>query len=152
MKSNPAALVLGAYRLGESEDVFAEAMEVKYGGLELAPAERLEAERAVRDELAGVVLFEVLVQNPDEGFSVDDFGQPGSDQAPYEETYLSADGLGVIDAGGDVPEVEPLRICFYLHFVDVALPLRTSYGDVAIPALQPVPDRLRALVPYEPVE
>lgn len=152
MTKRPTVSILGAYRLESSDALVDEAMRIKYGEADLPRDEHDEAQRAVREELRDVILFEVLVQNRDDHFSVGDFGQPGSDQAAYDETYLSADGGEAIEAGLDVPDIEPLRLCFFLHFVDVALPLMTSYGQVTLPAIRPMSDRLRKLVPYEPVD
>lgn len=44
-----------------------------------------------------------------------------------------------------------LRMIFYLHFVDAKLPLTTSYGDQAIPALTPMPLHLLLIAGYDPI-
>jgi len=69
------------------------------------------------------------------------------------ERYLSLDGVKVIGQWSQykVPDVEPLRMIFYLHFVDTNLPLRTSYGDQAIPALTPMPVHLLLIAGYDPI-
>ena len=117
----------------------------------MQPGQQREARAHVRAELGGVVLFEALVTGRDEKFSVDDFGQIDSDQAPYSEVFLSEDGESVIAEAYDVPQGPNLRIAFYLHYVDPRKELRTSYGSVKFPALRPIPERLAVLVPYEPV-
>jgi len=88
--------VLGAYRVDASDGLWAEAMELKYPAEFESENERVAAGKAVRDELGGAVLFEVVVDHRDPRFSMDDFGQGGSDQAPYHETFLSEDGETVI--------------------------------------------------------
>jgi hypothetical protein len=150
--AEPRAEILGAYRLESSASLLSKALDFKYGSLNLKPAERADAERHVRDELGNVVLFELLISNRDERFSVDDFGQPGSDQAAYDEAYLSLDGERAISEAFDTPGGDSLRVCFYLHFVDTTRPLKTTYSLLPIPALKPIPDRLQKLVPYEPVD
>ena len=150
--TEPTIEVLGAYKLEPTVDLFASAMETKYGGLKLSDSERREAEEAVRDELSGVALLEVRVIGRDDQFDVGDFGQESADQAPYNECFLSDDGSQVISRWFDVPPGETLRIAFYLHFFESGSPLSTSYGSVPVPPLQPIPQRLRELVPYEPVD
>jgi hypothetical protein len=149
--SSPKTQILGAYKLEPTPDLFAQAMEWKYGSLSLSNDERRLAEEHVRNELGGVVLIEALISGRDERFSVDHFGQTGSDQAPYSEVFLSADGRVVIAEAYDVPADPTLRIAFYLHYVEPDRELNTSYGAVKLPPLQPIPKRLAELVPYEPV-
>jgi hypothetical protein len=148
--SRPQLEVLGAYRVNASAELFAEAMNLKYPFEFPSAQRRREAEDHVRSELSDAVLLEVLISGRDERFGVDDFGQDGSDQAPYCEVFLSPDGESVISHSG-VPKDETLRVAFFLHFVDCTKPLKTSYGPVAIPPLQPMSSRLSSLVPYEPV-
>jgi hypothetical protein len=147
----PRIEVLGAYRVDASPELFAEAMQLKYPYEFSSPEARLEAEEHVRSEIFAVVLFELLVRERDGSFSVDHFGQEGSDQAAYCEVFLSEDGESVI-SDDRIPPNEPLRMAFFLHYVDSAKPLRTSYGAVAIPTIQPMAARLKSLAPYEPVD
>lgn len=149
--ARPTVQVLGAYRLDCTSGLFAQAMEWKYGNLLLSVAEREAAEAHVRSELSGTVLIEAEIHERDDRFSVGDFGQAGSDQAAYSEVFLSQDGRAVIADAFDVPTDSVLRIAFFLHFVDPAKELNTSYGPVALPPLQSMPKRLAELVPYEPV-
>jgi hypothetical protein len=146
----PRVEVLGAYQLSASPELFAEAMKIKFPFQFDSDQHRKDAERHVRLELDGAVLLEVVVLDRDSTFSVDDFGQNGSDQAAYGEVFLSQDGKSVI-SDFDMPGDGPLRMAFFLHFADPALPLRSSYGSVAIPQVLPMSARLQSLVPYEPV-
>ena len=150
--ADPSIQVLGAYKLEPNADLFAMAMETKYGGLKMSHGERHEAEHAVREELSGAALLEVLVTGRDKRFDVGDFSQDGSDQAPYNEAFLSADGTAVLSRWFDVPSGDTLRIAFYLHFFDPNRQLITSYGSIAVPPLQSIPQRLHDLVPYEAVD
>jgi hypothetical protein len=149
--AHPRIEVLGAYRMQPNDDLFSSAMEIKYGGLKLSPAERTDAERCVREELESVALIELRVVSPDERYDTGDFGQPGSDQVAYLETYLSPDGEQVVSR--DIPpSATDFRVAFFLHFFDPAQPLRTSYGNLTIPPLRTMPPRLVGLVRYEPVD
>lgn len=108
----------------------------------------------VRQELSAIVLVEVLVRSPDHRFDVGDFTQPqaGVDpalgQVAWNEVYLSADGAKPMSrpARGALPAT--LRLAFFLHFRQAAVPLRSSYGELACPVVQDLPDRLARLVPY----
>ena len=130
----------------------AEALELKYGGLELTPEERATAESSIRAEIGDVVLVEVVVANRDAKFDLSQFGQPRSDQAPYDEAYLDATGTTIIARAFEPPDAESLRVAFFLHFFDATKPLATSYGNVSLPVLKEMPDRLRAIIKYEPVD
>jgi hypothetical protein len=149
--SSPTVQIFGAYKLESTPDLFMQAMAWKFGNLSLSQEETRLAEEHVRNELAGVVLIEALVNRRDERFSVADFGQACSDQALYSEVFLSEDGRAVIAGAYDVPADSTLRIAFYLHYVEPGLELNTSYGAVKLPPLSPIPTRLKELVPYEPV-
>jgi hypothetical protein len=153
VKAEARIRIIGAHRLEVSASLFETVLYARYGDLDGTAEEQTRAEQLTRAELDRTVLFEVSVENRDDRFSVDHFGQSGSDQAAYMERYLSPDGLKVIGKWSqyNVPSVEPLRMIFYLHFVDPSLPLRTSYGDHAIPALTPMPLHLRLLAGYDPV-
>lgn len=146
----PTISILGAYRVDPTNDLFDRAMKLKYGGVMLTNDEREQIEQQVHDELASVVLFEVVVENPDHGFDVGDFRQLDSDQVAYDEAFLSSDGETVVSRL-TAPESDFLRIAFYLHYVNLDEPLATSYGELLVPRLEPMPDRLCSMVPYEPV-
>jgi len=92
------------------------------------------------------------VERRDHRFAIAHFGQPHNNQAAYDERYLSTDGMSVIASAFDTPVTEPLRILFFLHFVDLAQPLSTSYGELRIPAPSLMPDHLRFLAPYTPID
>jgi hypothetical protein len=150
--ANPTVRVLGAYPVPFTDELFAAAMDMKYGGLELSRREQEAAEQAIRAELASIALIEAEVSDVDSEFDVTDFTQPDSDQVPYDEAYLSADGARVLTRGFDVPKERVLRLAFFLHFFDWALPLCTSYGEVPVPPPATMPSRLAALMPYEPMD
>ena len=150
--AEPSVAILGAYRLEPSAPLIAKALQRKYGSSTMSLADKRKAQGHVNDELRNAVLFELLISNRDQRFKVEDFGQVGSDQAAYDEKYLSLDGKRVVAEGFEIPAGDSLRICFYLHFVDPSRPLRTSYGLNPIPAVKPIPKRLEKLIPYEPVD
>jgi hypothetical protein len=148
MTGEPDIRIIGAYPLHVSDSLFEAVLNERYGGLDDTPEQRIRANRQTHEELDRAVLFEVLVMNRDGRFSVDHFGQPDSDQAAYMERYLSPDGRTVLSKW-KAPNVEPLHIVFYLHFVDSNRPLRTSYGDRVIPPLTPMPLHLLLIAGYD---
>ena len=143
--------VLGAYQVEVTAQLIAEALELKFKNRFLSPAHRREAETQVREELGGVVLIEILIKDRDASFEASEFQQVSSDQAPYDEVYLTEDGTTVISTGYEVPVVPAFRIAFFLHYFDPTLPLRSCYGTVPVPSVQSMPSRLAALLPYVPV-
>jgi hypothetical protein len=148
----PSIRTVGAYPLEPTPELFSRAIEIKYGELELGSVQRADIERVVREELANIVLLELSVEDRDDRFDVGEFGQPDSDQAPYDERFLSEDGSQIVAEGFDVPTGKRLRCVFFLHNLDTTKPLKTSYGDVQVPQLQPMPDRLLRIISYEPVD
>ena len=145
--TTPKVSVCGAYRLDVSPELIAQAKQWKYEGLEVDQA----AEVHVWDELNGVALLDVRIENCDEHFDIDDFGQPGSDQAPYLEVFLNTDGTAITPEPIGPLNGKTIRVAFYLHFFDAQQPLQTSYGPVPVPPIGPMPSHLSTLAPYEPV-
>src|SRR5262245_7359960 len=122
---NPTVNIVGVYDVPHTEELFRQAMELKYGGIHLSSRQRQKAEAAVRAELASVVLIECEVMGADNQFDVGDFTQPDSDQAPYDEAFLSADGITMLPSRYTTPSTSDLRFCFFLHFYDPNKPLST---------------------------
>jgi hypothetical protein len=155
--SKPSIEVLGIYRIQVTESLFEEQFEILYS-FEMDVEERREAERACREQLDSTVLVELIVTNPDKQFDVGAFTQPDPGlpkenwQAPYLETFLSLDGESLADENDAAPLKDKLRVAFFMHCWQPSHYLRTSYRDIICPKPQPMPDRLRRLVPYEPVD
>ena len=147
---NPAIQIIGVYKVPLTEDLFREAMELKYGELNLTAEQREEAEQGVRAELGSVVLIECQVTGADSRFEVGDFCQAGSDQAAYDEAFFAADGT-VLATRYANPQTPDFRVCFFLHFYEPRKALESSYGVLQPPPASDMPDRLRNVMPYEPV-
>jgi hypothetical protein len=62
--------IQGVYRVPLTDKLFAEAMELKYGGENLSSQERIETEAGVREELSSVVLIDVVVNDGGEGLLI----------------------------------------------------------------------------------
>ena len=106
-------------------------------------------------------LVEVIVRRSERSFDIGAFTQPAPGQPPsgwqvgYAEKLLDGAGETVL---GDpwVGEVEDdawtgdVRLAFFFHYLDPSAPLRTPFGDVALPAPTERPDRLNALHYEEP--
>jgi hypothetical protein len=142
--------VLGVYRVPFTDSLLERTMNLKYGGIELSFLDRRRAKKHTKEELSSVVLIEVMVTNADENLDMADFGQPNSDQAAYDEAYLSLDGEQV-QSRFNKPDDDTIRLTFFLHYYDPQQPLTTSYGKVSCPPIGDMPKRLKEMVPYEPV-
>jgi hypothetical protein len=142
--ARPKVHVVGIYKLNVDAVLFNEALNLKYPIDSRSEEERRNAEPIVFEELSSAVLVELTIENVDERYSPDDFGQSNSDQAAYEESYLSSDGTSVVSEyirpAGDF-----LRVVFFLHFFDPVKPLKTSYGVVNVPMTTEMPERLQKL-------
>ena len=148
----PKIRIIGAYPVPMTDQLIASAMALKFGDAGLGWWARRRAERAVRKELSAIALVEVEVTGVDGKFDVGQFRQPGSDQAAYDEAYLSQDGDTVLSRAFDRPHGSDFRLAFYLHYFGWGRPLNTSYGDVEVPGPTPMPDRLARVMTYEPVD
>jgi hypothetical protein len=98
-----------AYRVHVSPELIARAMQWKYAHLLNSQSERRAAEDHVSAELQGVVLLDVRIEHCDKRFRVDDFGQNGSDQAPYGEVFLTEDGSEIASASAGPLGVRVIR-------------------------------------------
>jgi hypothetical protein len=142
---------LGVYRVECTSSLLIAAMDYKYGRV-WNPVKKWLLKAAVRQEIELAVLVELRVPPPNSDFDLGKIGQEGSDQAAYDEHYLSDDGESVI-SNVSAPEGSPWqRVAFYFHFFDENKPLLTAYGPVHCPPPAPMPERLHKLMPYEPVD
>jgi hypothetical protein len=147
----PEIQTLGVYRIEITDELFQDTLEIMVGTLE--PGEEYEPEdlERIRDLLANLVLIEALVLHQDGRFDAGDFNQKGSDLVAYDEVYLDPAGETVeVETPFEPPEGDRLRIAFFLHGFAEGVPLETSYGDVELPAVTDIPDRLRKIVAYDP--
>ena len=125
------------------------------------PPEELEERRDDLDrELSTAVLVEVLVRNPDSEFTVGAFIQkkdnvpPGQWQVGWCEKFLTTDGEQLLGeySYNQVPSDESFRVVFYIHSWAHEYGLYGPYGPIAVPSIQPMPERLWRLAPYETVD
>ena len=146
----PEVEIVGAYRLDFTDDDIRRFIEDSFGDA-LDEVEMTEMFAAKRQELASVAAFDIRVTNADSKFSMGDFTQPNSDQAAYYEIYLTSDGRS-IESDLDPNDKSNFRVYFFLHFFDSHKPLLSSYGELIIPELKPLPNYLKKLHPFAPVD
>lgn len=119
--------------------------------------DRREWEDHLRHHMDEAAVVEVLVTNPDTRFDVGKFVQPDPAspenfwQVAWNEKFLKPDGETLIelDRTQKLPNASQYRVVFVIHFWLPAQPLRSSYGELVLPAMQPLPGRLWRLAPYE---
>jgi hypothetical protein len=73
------------------------------------------------------------------------------DQAPYMEFYLDSIGSQLLSEDNAI-EIEDRRVCFFLHFVDPAIPLRVNQVELKLPPWSELPERLKPFTHYLPVD
>jgi hypothetical protein len=154
----PTVQVLGVYALPVTKELLEEQTNILYGA-NLTGDARRQAERQCREQLASTVLVEALVRDRNDRFQAGDFCQPrdgeerDSWQVAWAVAYLSLDGESRLEARWpDAPEVKDFRVAFFIHYWEDDEPLLSSYGELRCPAVREMPERLRRLVPYEPVD
>lgn len=156
--NSPRIEIVGVYRLPVTEDSIKEQLDIVHTD-RMSIGERAKAELQCREQLESVVLVEVRVLDRDGKFDVSDFAQSQDGvpksywQVAWAEAYLTSDGGALaVERWADPPAWGDLRVAFFLHYWQPDKPLQTSYGDVACPPVQELPERLSRLVPYEPVD
>lgn len=156
--AEPHVEILGIYRLPVTEELYREQFDSLYD-YEMSALERAQAEGECRQQLESTVLIEALVVDRDKRFDAGDFTQPDPDepegawQVAWAEAYLTLDGESLlVERWSDPPKTGDLRVAFFVHFWKPDRPLRTSYGEVACPAVEEMPPRLRELFPYETLD
>jgi|SRR5689334_8047336 hypothetical protein len=140
----PSILVLGVYKPEIPAAVYRKQWRVT------------GSDERTKEHFKDLVLIEAVVEQFDDRFKISEMGQPytrgdypGHFQCAYDEALLSSDGKSVIDRSMRCVKGEgPLRFAFFLHFYDASRPLHWSYGQVECPPIEPVPNRLKYLVPY----
>jgi len=150
--------VIGVFELPVTAKLLKQQIDILYGS-NLSKADRKEAEKQCNEQLSSTALIELLVRNRDDRFNLSDICQPlpgvpkESWQAPWAEAFLSVAGDSLIsERWASEPTDRDFRVAFFMHYWKADQPLRTSYGDIQCPPVQPMPKRLQKLVPYEPLD
>jgi hypothetical protein len=126
----------------------------------LSAEDKDELRSHLEREFGNAVLVEVVVTNPSIDFNVGDFVQPNPTlardlwQTAWDERYLTADGTALLteEPSERCEQSQSLRMVFYIHYWQEKQPLDSSYGNLALPLVEPVPDRLWILAPYSLVD
>ena len=82
------------------------------------------------------------------------FGQlgKGMNSFGWSPRLLTLDGVAKLPNHDDVTHKDILRIAFFIHEFKSAVPLKTEYGVLKLPQMQPMPSRLLLAMPYEVVD
>ena len=161
----PHVKVLGIYSLRENSSDFQALLDEVVSRYpdeiaDLSPEELADMREELKQNLGGAVLVEALVTEPDEAFSIGAFVHPNPDlpsinwQVAWCEKYLTPDGDRLLGEYrfNDVPSEPRFRVAFYIHFWKHENGLNGPYGALELPPVQPMPQRLWQLVPYEQVD
>jgi hypothetical protein len=140
IEAGPTLTILGVYKPEIPEAVYQEQWQVT------------ASDELTQAHFNGLVLLEALLDgNAERLFDAIELGQRYQDhfQCAYDEALLSLDGERVLERRMNcITGTGPLRFACYLHFYDPTQPLSWSGGAVECPPIEPAPERLRRLVPY----
>lgn len=114
-------------------------------------------ESELRFYMDNAAVLEVLVKNPDLQFNPHDFAQidpvnpKDHSEMAWNEMFLTADGETEIrtDYRQRMPAAKQYRVVFVIHRWMPSVPLLSSYGELQAPPVQPLPERLWRLAPYD---
>ncbi|MFP4345591.1 MAG: hypothetical protein ACLFU8_12925 [Anaerolineales bacterium] len=109
-------------------------------------------------EHKGVSMVELIVDAPYREIDVGAFHQPQPGEPPEawpvaeDVRYLNPEGTLMIGDTFQRPleEHEKTRLLFFMHDLDIELPLRTPFGPLDLPKRRPMPSRLRTTIQYHP--
>jgi hypothetical protein len=73
----------------------------------------------------------------------------GSEQVPYLEYYLDSLGKNLLSEQEAI-FTDKRRVCFFLHFTDINLPLRVGETLIELPSISELPERLIQFTNYVP--
>ena len=102
-------------------------------------------------------IVEMIARNSDGPFKIGEITQewPGKDQdswqVAYDEKVLFEDGTAILfdpwfPEDGDAKHwFGDVRFAFFFHYLSFDRPLRTPFGDVAVPVVTKRPSRLKFL-------
>ena len=112
-----------------------------------------------RHHFSSVVLVEAVAETRGGTVDLDSVTQTNTtyqgvgSQAPWDEGLLSPDGESVLARTMNCVKGEgAVRFAFYMHFWDSRRPLTWKQGDIQCPQPEPMPDRLKKLMPYRPCD
>lgn len=142
----PQITLLGVYKLDYDEDLIKKSIQFKYG---IEFINNNEYKKYIQDELDNAYLIELLVENPDNIFSLDDISQNENDQAPYDEYFFSTDYKK--NYKYSVPNLDKFKILFWFHYLNIDKALNTTYGELNIQKIEKMPEEFKSLKPYEPI-
>lgn len=139
--------ILGVYQYQPTIEVLRAQAEICVAP---TPAGKLKAAKRFFGKAA---LVEVLVHNTTAKFGCR-FGQPGRglNSVGWSPRLLTLDGVEQLRIDEDVAHKEILRIAFFIHQFKSTAPLKTEYGVLKLPPMQPMTLRLLKAMPYEVVD
>jgi hypothetical protein len=111
-------------------------------------------------EHKGVSMIEMRVHAHYASFDPQGFLKPDPERSP--EVWEAADDVRYLNPSGDLmigdlfqrplADHETTRLVMFFHNLDIQAPLVTPFGIVALPKRRPMPERLRRIIQYHPVE
>ncbi len=154
----PHVTTIGIHPLDAGDELFDQAVTERYGLISLSTDRqtRESAFEVVRQELASVVLVEMMIEGRDRRMYMGDFGQSrgdvlaSGDEVACCEVFLSSDGTERVADYLDEVHGPDVRVAFFLHDYKPSRPILTSYGPVDSTVLTPMPVRLRRVAIFRP--
>lgn len=155
----PDVKIIGVHPLDVTDEMYDQAVTEQHGliALDLDRDRRDRAHAMTREDLASIVLIEMMIRSRARHMYIGDFGQSAvgdelgpNDEVAYCETYLNIHGDERVASYYEDLVGNDVRLAFYLHHYKPHRPVLTPYGPVAPPLLTPMPMRLKRLVPYTP--
>ncbi len=143
------ATIKGVYKLIPSQELIDEAISVKYGNTNLTKEQLQTVISDIQEELAKVVLIDLVVYNAPDNYRIEDIPQGSGLEKPYLPMYLTLDDAKAISRkkpdNGKV-----FRISFYLHDFLTDDKIKVADNDFYIPTPKTMDFETYQNNPYRP--
>jgi hypothetical protein len=142
----PQISIIGIHPVRLTKSSLVDDLRSQYGAGNVNVDDLLQMSDAqFAENTADLYLIEIRVEHWDGAFDPGELAQ--GDQVAYLDQFLNDDGTSVLD---EKPSNSSFRLGFFLHFVDLAEPLFTPWGNLKLPAPTEMPRRLADLFHYGP--
>jgi len=147
--------LVGIYSVEVTRESIIDAIASEFGDVEDYLGSLDELDRIDYSQFDDLYLIEVMIHDRAGGldpgqFQQEEKGQPEDCwQVAYDEKSLNEDGTDVLDVE---EATDSVRLAFYLHCVKLDQPLLTPYGAIPLPKPVAMPERLKRLFKYIPVD
>jgi len=149
-EATPEFLLIGLYRIVPTLESISVAARYHCGYDHVLDESGVWKEEVPWDQFQDLGLVELEIRGRHAREHIDSISH--GDQAAYDEFYLDGSGANLIPEEEAFAISEPRRVCFFLHFINPNWPLKIYGVKFKLPSFAELPERLKPLTHYLPVD